>query len=140
MLYVVIWSMQIVVGVVVSPVLAHTLGPAEFGSLASTIALYQLLIVLAVCGLDQALQVERAEAGGLRAARGLLASGMLLTFGVAGIAAVDRDLVGRLARVPTRQPPGLDRPAVDGTGGCRAVGSRPAAEPRTGSAGSRWSA
>ena len=88
MLYVVIWSMQIVVGVVVSPVLAHALGPAEFGSLASTIALYQLLIVLAVCGLDQALQVERVEVGGPKAARGLLASGMLLTFVVAGIAAL----------------------------------------------------
>ena len=88
MLYVLIWSMQIVVGVVVSPVLAHTLGPAEFGSLASAIALYQLLIVLAVCGLDQALQVERAGSTDARNARGILASAIVLTFVVAGVAAV----------------------------------------------------
>ena len=87
LLYVVIWSLQMVASVVVSPVLAHTLGPAEFGSLASAIAIYQLLVVLAVCGLDQALQVERAAAPDNRSARGLLAAGILLAFLVAGAAA-----------------------------------------------------
>lgn len=78
MLYVVIWSMQLVVSSLVSPVLAHLLPQSEFGVLASAIALYQALGVLAVAGLDQAAVLQRAEDGDERAARGLVSVGAVL--------------------------------------------------------------
>lgn len=92
MLYVLIWSMQTVVSTVVSPILAHVLGPADFGALASVIALYQLLIIVAVFGLDQALQVERAATDEALTTRGLLASGIVLAALVAALAALTSPL------------------------------------------------
>ncbi|MFJ3034507.1 lipopolysaccharide biosynthesis protein [Curtobacterium pusillum] len=77
LLYVVVWSMQLVVSSLISPVLAHLMPPAEFGVLASAIALYQALVVLAVAGIDQAAVLQRAEDGDDRRARGLLAVGMI---------------------------------------------------------------
>ncbi|MCS5524631.1 oligosaccharide flippase family protein [Curtobacterium flaccumfaciens pv. oortii] len=77
LLYVVVWSMQLVVSSLISPVLAHLMPPAEFGVLASAIALYQALVVLAVLGIDQASVLQRAEDGDDRRARGLLAVGMV---------------------------------------------------------------
>ncbi|WIB76271.1 oligosaccharide flippase family protein [Curtobacterium sp. MCPF17_002] len=77
LLYVVVWSMQLVVSSLISPVLAHLMPPAEFGVLASAIALYQALVVLAVAGIDQASVLQRAEDGDDRRARGLLAVGMV---------------------------------------------------------------
>ncbi|MFJ4219004.1 oligosaccharide flippase family protein [Curtobacterium luteum] len=76
LLYVVVWSMQLVVSSLISPVLAHLMPPAEFGVLASAIALYQALGVLAVAGLDQATVLQRAEDGDDRRARGLLSVGI----------------------------------------------------------------
>ena len=78
LLYVVVWSLQIVSATLVSPVLAYLLGPSEFGQLASAIALHQVLIILAVLGLDQALVQQRAEDGDDRTARGLVTVGTLL--------------------------------------------------------------
>ncbi|PZF54947.1 lipopolysaccharide biosynthesis protein [Curtobacterium sp. MCSS17_008] len=78
MLYVVVWSMQLVVSSLVSPVLAHLMPPSEFGVLASAIALYQALGVLALAGLDQAAVLQRAEDGDERKARGLVAVGAVL--------------------------------------------------------------
>ena len=72
LLYVVVWSLQIVSATLVSPVLAYLLGPSEFGQLASAIALHQVLIILAVLGLDEALVQQRAEDGDDRTARGLV--------------------------------------------------------------------
>jgi O-antigen/teichoic acid export membrane protein len=72
LLYVVVFSLQTLAATVVSPVLAHLIGPTEFGFLASAIALYQLLTVLAVIGLDQAIVLQRTEDGNGRSARGLL--------------------------------------------------------------------
>lgn len=82
LLYVVVWSLQTVAAVVVSPVLAYVLGPAEFGRLASAIALHQVLIVLAVFGLDQALVLQRSQDPDARAARGLLPVAFVLAAGV----------------------------------------------------------
>src|SRR5664280_732553 len=79
LLYVVVWSSQIVAGVVVSPILAHMLGPAEFGRLASVIALHQVLTVVALLGIDQALVLQRAEDGNDRSARGLVAVGIVVS-------------------------------------------------------------
>lgn len=79
LLYVVVWSLQTVAGLVVSPVLAHILDVSEFGFLASAIALHQVLIVLAVLGLDQALMLRRLEEGDDRSARGLISAGVVMT-------------------------------------------------------------
>jgi O-antigen/teichoic acid export membrane protein len=92
MLYVVIWSMQIVVATAVSPVLTFALGPAEFGSLASAIALYQLLITFSVLGLDQAVQMQRSDDRTGESARGLLAAGIAVATVVTGLAAATAPL------------------------------------------------
>ncbi|MDT7614332.1 MAG: hypothetical protein QOF00_1779, partial [Pseudonocardiales bacterium] len=75
LLYVVVWSLQIVGATLVSPVLAHLLGPSDFGQLATAIAVHQLLVVFAVIGLDQALVQQHAEDGDDRVARGLVTVG-----------------------------------------------------------------
>ncbi|WFR66461.1 oligosaccharide flippase family protein [Curtobacterium flaccumfaciens] len=87
LLYVVVWSMQLVVSSLVSPVLAHLMPPAEFGVLASAIALYQALVVVAVAGIDQASVLQRAEDGDDRRARGLLTVG-IVTAGLVTAAAL----------------------------------------------------
>ncbi len=78
LLYVVVFSFQTLAATIVSPILAHSLGPDEFGRLASAMALYQLLCVLAVLGLDQALVIQRAEDGDSAKARGLVAFSVAL--------------------------------------------------------------
>lgn len=79
MLYVLIWSGQMVVATVVSPILTHVLPVREFGALAAAIALYQLLITVIVLGLDQALEMQRvADRDDDRPARGLLATGIVV--------------------------------------------------------------
>lgn len=88
MVYVVVWSMQLVVGTLVSPVLAHLVPVAGFGALSAAIALFQLLIVITVFGLDQALEMQRLEDSDGRRARGLLASGTVIAFVVTGILAL----------------------------------------------------
>lgn len=67
MIYVLVWSLQLVVSSAVSPVLAHLLGSSDFGRLATSIALYQVFSVLMVFGLDQALIMEHSEGSGRRA-------------------------------------------------------------------------
>ncbi|MGY4721005.1 lipopolysaccharide biosynthesis protein [Naumannella huperziae] len=80
MIYVVVWSMQLVVATAISPVLAHLLPVEEFGALAAAIALYQLLLLLAVFGLDQALEMRRLEDPDAARTRGLLAAGICFAF------------------------------------------------------------
>lgn len=88
MVYVVIWSLQLVTAVVVSPVLAYILGPAEFGSMATGIALYQVLMVLAVVGFDRAITLAFAEDPSGRSARSLLAVGAVVAGSLSVIAGV----------------------------------------------------
>ncbi|HEX8509151.1 MAG TPA: hypothetical protein VF635_06605 [Propionibacteriaceae bacterium] len=85
MLCVVIMSLQTVAATVVSPLLAHQVGPAEFGRLASAIALCQLLTALVVVGLDQALVVVRATAANGEWARGLLVVSYLLSISLTAL-------------------------------------------------------
>jgi O-antigen/teichoic acid export membrane protein len=82
MVYVLVWSLQLVVSSLVSPVLAHLLPSTEFGYLATSIALYQLFSVLMVFGLDQALLMEHGDGGVRRAAA------PRIVFLAAGIAAL----------------------------------------------------
>ena len=79
MLYAVVWSLQLVTGAVVSPLLAYTLAPDQFGLVASALALHQLLNVLTVFGLDQAITVQNAEDGHSESGRGLLTTGIATT-------------------------------------------------------------
>lgn len=89
MLYVVVWSMQTVIATVVSPILARLLSLPEFGSLAAAIALFQLLSLLAVFGLDHALEMQRVEdRDDDTKARGLLAAGVLYAAVVTALAAL----------------------------------------------------
>jgi O-antigen/teichoic acid export membrane protein len=78
LLYVLISSAPLVSGALVSPVLAYTLGPSSFGQLATAIALHQVLIVIAVLGLDHSLSLHHAEDGPLRA-RALVTVGALFS-------------------------------------------------------------
>ena len=78
LLYVLVYSLQTVISTVVSPVLAHVVGPAEFGRIAAAIALLQMLVVLNVLGLDQAVILQRAEDGDNRRARGLVLLSVVL--------------------------------------------------------------
>ena len=94
MIYVVIWSLQLVTAVVVSPVLAYILGPAQFGSMATGIALYQVLMVFAVIGFDRAITLSLAEDPSGHGARSLLAVGMVVAGSLAVIAGITSTLWG----------------------------------------------
>jgi O-antigen/teichoic acid export membrane protein len=78
LLYVAVTSLPIVTATVVSPILAHLLGPSEFGLLASAIAVHQVLMAVAVLGVDQALILVRAESGEDRDSRMLITAGSML--------------------------------------------------------------
>ncbi|ARC57763.1 Putative mycofactocin biosynthesis glycosyltransferase MftF [Frondihabitans sp. 762G35] len=86
LLYVVVWSLQLVVSTLISPVLAHLVGPAQFGALASGMSVYQVLSVAALFGLDQALVLQRSEDRDDRAARGLISVAVVLSFTVTAAA------------------------------------------------------
>lgn len=72
LLYVAVWSLQLIAGTVVFPVLAYVLGPAPLGMLASALALFQVLNVVAMIGLDQAIMLQRVEDDSNRDARGII--------------------------------------------------------------------
>ncbi len=79
LIYVVIWSLQITVLTAISPLLAHLLGPDQFGRVSAAIALHQVLMVIAVFGIDQAVVLSHSEGshrGDNSEARGLLAVAM----------------------------------------------------------------
>jgi O-antigen/teichoic acid export membrane protein len=97
LLYVVVWSAQLVGSTLISPVLAHLLGPNDFGEMASAIALHQLLMVLAVVGIDQALVQQRAEDGHDRGARGLVTVGLAVAVLVTAVAWVTGPFWGTAA-------------------------------------------
>jgi O-antigen/teichoic acid export membrane protein len=78
LLYVTVSSLPLVTATVVSPILTHVLGPEQFGLLASSIALHQVLMALALFGMDQALVLVRAESGGDRGARIIIGAGTLV--------------------------------------------------------------
>ena len=87
MLYVLIWSMQMIVATIVSPFLVRLMSVPDFGSLAASIALYQLLLIVIVFGLDHALEMQRVEdLHDDRGARTLVAAGMVASLVVTGLA------------------------------------------------------
>ncbi|GAA4681825.1 oligosaccharide flippase family protein [Frondihabitans cladoniiphilus] len=90
LLYVVVLSLQLLVSTIVSPFLAHLVGPAEFGAMASAQAIFQVLSVAALLGLDDALVLQRAESAEKddRSARGLVTVAILLAFAVTVVALV----------------------------------------------------
>ncbi len=88
LLFVVGWCLQIGSSVVISPVLAHALGPGQFGALSSAIALNQILIVVAVLGADRAVVVEHNQDSGLAGARTLLALSAVVGTAVTSVALV----------------------------------------------------
>ncbi len=86
LLYAVVAAVQLATGALVAPVLAHVLDdPAQVGVLAAAIALHQLLVVLALVGLDQAVVLQRAEDGHDGRARALAGAAVLLAAGVTAV-------------------------------------------------------
>ncbi|MGQ7294845.1 lipopolysaccharide biosynthesis protein [Quadrisphaera sp. KR29] len=77
-LYAGVSALPLVTAALVSPALAHLLGPTGLGLMASALALHQVLAVLSTAGLDQVLVVQRAEDGHDRGARRLLGLGLVL--------------------------------------------------------------
>jgi O-antigen/teichoic acid export membrane protein len=88
MLYVAVWATPLVSSSIVSPVLTHLLPPSEFGQLSTALAIFQVLLVLAVGGLDEALVLARADAGSDRPARSLVTVGLVLTTTITFVAVV----------------------------------------------------
>jgi O-antigen/teichoic acid export membrane protein len=86
LIYVVVTSLPIFTATIVSPVLAHLLGPEDFGMLAAAISLHQVLMAGAIFGVDQALILIRAESGGDRSARMLVTAGTLLALALTVVA------------------------------------------------------
>lgn len=80
MLYTLVWSLQIVTATIVSPILTHVVPLAEFGALATAIAVHQVISVLALLGIDKAVVLERSEGDDGRAARGLVTVGIVISF------------------------------------------------------------
>ncbi|NAZ87338.1 lipopolysaccharide biosynthesis protein [Kineococcus indalonis] len=86
LLYAVVAAVQLATGALVAPVLAHVLDdPAQVGALAAAIALHQLLVVLALVGLDQAVVLQRAEDGHDRGARALAGGAVLVAAAVTAL-------------------------------------------------------
>ncbi|MDD7966793.1 lipopolysaccharide biosynthesis protein [Actinomycetospora lemnae] len=83
-----VWCLQVVGSTLVSPVLAHLLGPSDFGELSSAIALHQVLVIVAGLGIDQALVQQRAEDGDDRSARRLITIGTAFALLMTSVAAV----------------------------------------------------
>lgn len=79
LLYAVVMALQLVTGSFISPILAHVMPPAEFGALASAIALHQVLSVFVVLGLDKAVVLQRGEDGDSTRARGLVMVAVVLS-------------------------------------------------------------
>jgi len=96
LLYVAVTSLPILTATVVSPFLAHILGPAEFGLLAVAISLHQVLMAVAVFGVDQALILVRAETGGDRSPRVLITAGTLLALSLSVVVGATVALWGDL--------------------------------------------
>ena len=104
MVYVAVTSLPILTATVVSPFLAHSLGPSEFGLLAVAISLHQVLMALALFGLDQALILVRAETGGDRSPRMLIAAGTLLALALSVVVGATVPLWSDLLGFGSEQP------------------------------------
>jgi O-antigen/teichoic acid export membrane protein len=96
LIYVVVTSLPIFTAMIVSPILAHLLGPEDFGMLAAAISLHQLLMAGAIFGIDQALILARAESGGDRSARMLVTAGTMLALALTVVAGATIELWSRL--------------------------------------------
>lgn len=77
-LYMVIWALQLLFAACLTPVITRVVGVAEFGVVASSIAVMEVLFVLSGLGLDIALQRQFAGVNGTAGARKLLAVAIVL--------------------------------------------------------------
>ncbi|WP_180357762.1 lipopolysaccharide biosynthesis protein [Streptomyces sp. NP160] len=77
--YALVSALPLVTAALVSPLLAHLLGPAGLGLMASALAVHQVLVVLSTAGLEQSLVVQRAEDGHDAGARRLVGVGLVLS-------------------------------------------------------------
>lgn len=75
-IYMVLWVLQLLGAALVTPVLTRALSISEFGGVASSNAVMQVLFVFATCGFQVAIQRRFADHGGTAAATGLLTVSM----------------------------------------------------------------
>ncbi len=87
LLYVAVLAVPLLSATVLSPILMHVLGPGDFGLVSVAISLNQLLVAVALVGLDQAVMIQRAEDGDSIASRGIVALSFVVSAVVMGIAA-----------------------------------------------------
>jgi O-antigen/teichoic acid export membrane protein len=85
-LYMVLWAVQLVCAAGMTPVITRMLGPAEFGVVASTNALMQVLFVVGGFGLQAAIQRQYERPGGHHDARRLLTLSIALAGVVTAVA------------------------------------------------------
>jgi O-antigen/teichoic acid export membrane protein len=95
LVYVVVWGLQVASASVISPVLAYLMGPAQFGLLATAIAVHQVLVVLALFGIDQAVILQRSRDESGRASRGLLTVGIAMAVAVTAVVGLTSPLWSR---------------------------------------------
>ena len=87
LLYVAVWSLQLLSSILAYPILAHLMPPGEFGQLAAAVSLSQVLVALAIVGVDQAVILIRAESGSDLPARSLIGFGLALATVVTSVLA-----------------------------------------------------
>lgn len=78
-LYMVLWGVQLACAAALTPIITRTVGIGEFGTVASAIAVNQVLVVLSGFGLQTAIQRQHSRAGGEHAARKLLTAAIVLS-------------------------------------------------------------
>ena len=101
--YVLVWSLQVVVTAIVSPVMAHLVSANSFGQLASALALHQFLLVVAVLGMDHAILLASSERG-RPAARNVAFAASILPIGVTLLALTTISVWAPVAGFPKHAP------------------------------------
>ena len=84
--YMVLWVLQVAAAAAMTPLITRLLGLREFGGVALAMAVMQVLVVLAGCGLQVAIQRWFAHSHGEAAASGLLTLGIVVAVAVTAVA------------------------------------------------------
>jgi O-antigen/teichoic acid export membrane protein len=77
-IYVVLWSVQIALAALLTPVVTRLLGPQQFGLVASAVAVTQVLFTVGGYGLQTGIQRAYARTDGEQRSRRLVAFGLIL--------------------------------------------------------------
>lgn len=78
-LYLVLWALQVLAAALFTPILTRVLGPSQFGTIATAIAVMQVLVAIGSFSLQTAVQRAYARPNGERQARRLVTLAILLS-------------------------------------------------------------